>query len=635
MIPLLLTLAGPAEPCTIGFELPDLTHGPLSPSLVPWQMVGVEQLIRAQAGPVRALAIRTAEAEAADLRQAGLSELAVARWLAARAEGLVPDVAGVPAEFSLYAEGAAALHAEDPAAARRHLLALLSLPDAQRRQRTVWALTGLVHTLPLEDHAGRAAAWQAVIDAAATGWPDSAGLAAPAYLHRARELGGPDDPAVWLPACVRYRAAGGEVRCPRDWLTERVRELPRQPAEVLARLAADPLGQQLGSLAFAAQEAPMAPWEAALSGVTVLPEAAVLLAEAAWQRGELDASARWLDAAGDHPLVPWLRARRATRAGDLEGALTLLEEAAPLGPRWQTVWWASAVDVVEPHPERERGRLLVILGRYPEAARAYLAAGDWPDLALVAERLLTVDEAVALGRELAPEAEAVPVTAPLSWEDYGQLVPSAAVSPARLRADLRALIARRLAREGRWEEAATWLDELEARALALAITRALVISADPSAPQPDRAASLLEVARHQREHGWQLLATELAPDWGVEGGSFAPDDRLDALPRAARDLALTQGPALDRRYHFVWTAHDTALSAADLYPVGSPGWAGARCEAGAWLRTKDPALAEADLHAIYWEDPNTEAAEWVRTHPWFPPLEDGRCRLPYGTSTSR
>jgi len=327
------------------------------------------------------------------------------------------------------------------------------------------------------------------------------------------------------------------------------------------------------------------------------------LAALAYQTARYDMAEKLTDKT-TRPLGLWVRAKldlrrgdRAAAVRDWTAALTALEKAAtpPLDPQ-------AAL--------RLRGETAVMhvsAGDYTESLRLlFPAARDyWGDVAYVAERVMTVEELKAFVDGLPP-----PSSAPVSNNEM-QLTDDPAVS-------LRDLLARRLMREGRTEQAlayypvtkkpVVWHDQQDTPIAEDARTyRDLLDAARPGGwpwQKASRAEALFKLAMLTRKRGMELMGTEGPPDETALGGDFsdgvgqrnplgmAGPTRYADLPQPPaekRDAAkalfgpdeeqrfAASAPKPDVRFHYRVIATDRALAAADLLPQRSQAYAATLC----------------------------------------------------------
>jgi tetratricopeptide (TPR) repeat protein len=324
------------------------------------------------------------------------------------------------------------------------------------------------------------------------------------------------------------------------------------------------------------------------------------------------AVAEKLVASTTRPLGLWVRAKLALRRGDRTAAvrdwtaaLTAFEGAASAPP----LDAAAAL--------RLRGETAVIhvsVGDYAESLRLlFPAARDyWGDVAYIAERVMTVEELKTFVDGL-PSSSA---PAPRSDNDM-QLTDDPA-------GDLRDLLARRLMREGRTEEALAyfptakkppaWHDTEPQTPIAeeAKTYRAALEAAKPGGwpwQKVSRAEALFKVAMLTRKRGLELSGTEGPPDEAALGGDFsggvgqasplgytAPppegqptyttlDERAVKEREAVKALLgpdeekrfAASAPKPDVRFHYRVIATDRALEAAALLPQRSQAYAATLC----------------------------------------------------------
>jgi hypothetical protein len=236
----------------------------------------------------------------------------------------------------------------------------------------------------------------------------------------------------------------------------------------------------------------------------------------------------------------------------------------------------------------ELGVAQVAADQYEEALKSFLTAGDWLDAAWISERLLTTDELIAFVDTWFPRTEFPP--------DAGQ-VGRTGISPHEVPGAMRHLLARRLAREGRWTRALPYFEWRWSHE-ATQVRDALVKGRDPSVPDAERGALLWNAALILKSNGWDLLATEMEPDFRVEHGYYELVDTTEAR-RAASDpggLFAASHTELARlgahegrteRYQFVYTAWELANEAVALLPDDSELLAQAACTSGTWMSSFD------------------------------------------------
>ncbi|QEL55169.1 hypothetical protein [Chromobacterium paludis] len=324
----------------------------------------------------------------------------------------------------------------------------------------------------------------------------------------------------------------------------------------------------------------------------------------------------------DSALASWVKAKLALRRGDVPAATHYYALAARGFPRSDNSLEAGL-------PQRVRGEQAVLTlarGQYVEALGYFYQAAiegarrgdDWghpsfvadsaSDMAYVAERVLTAAELKAF-------VDAQPRPA------YEQARP--------VWTRLRYLLARRLLREGRADEAAPYFPE-DAMAAAydaggrptgeLASLRQLALQYGDALRDTQRAytptlraKAWYRLAALTRHDGMELLGYEQEPDYADFGGNYQSTsgrvaDGLPQVPLSAAGRAgyLLPGPYVAagerarfaasqsqplQRYHYRYLAADYLDKAADLLPPRAQAYSAVLCNGAAWLNDTDPQRA--------------------------------------------
>ena len=567
--------------------------------------------------------------------------------------------AGLAPELLDYTLGAIAFKAGDMGAAAARFRSVLALSPVERPRRGLWVQYMLGRVLAAggdTDHA--IAAFETLRERALSGLADPLGLAVASFGEQAR-IQWHHGNVVDAVKSYATQAAHGS-RSGRASLLFVARSILAHP-DLLDKALDDPLSQRLLAAYFYARSGEFAQdWPAA--GTKVDPDAeasdaadtpaarksstsmdiegflaavqrhgldhfdgADRLAAGAYRAGHYPLAAQ-LAAKSTTPLAAWVRAKLALRAGDHARALREYATAAKGFPADEA--WSEEIEGVDnyvQHPlcrvETERGVLALGRDEYLEAmSRLYAGAAEyWPDVAYVAERVLTVDELKGFVDRNVPAAPKKAKNA------NGDTPPSTPTD------QLRNLLARRLMRVGRREEALAYFDDPALRKKADALIaahrddRAWSVSA--------RAQALYAQARITRTDGMELFGTELEPDNAEWGGSFPPQDLPSTKGKdfvgtgeAARVAASAAQP--DARFHYRYVAADLAQQAAGLLPPRSQAYAAVMCEATGWMLDTDLKRASAlyreylhrGAHVAWGKDfgrtcpqPDFRSAKWL---PW-------------------
>src|SRR5581483_840766 len=516
--------------------------------------------------------------------------------------------------------GAAAFRQNDLDEAARRFQGVLELPEAERTHYGLWAnyMLGRVAYLNGDADAARAA-FAAVRAAVEHGAADPLGLAATSLGDEARIYLDADDVAKAVPLYAEQAALGSVFG--RDSLVQIAREAAKDETK-LAKLTADPLGRRvfLAYLLTRSGELDGVSNGADLVGrflddverdAPAKLDGADRFAALAYRGGRYDLAARLaaLDTSG---LAWWVRAKLALRRGDRDAAAAAYAQAAKAFPPDEQ-WGEPQTYIFDPiHPqcrvEGESGALAMSRGEYLEAMQhLYNAASQyWPDAAYVAERVLTVDEL----KHFVDAHPGAPKPAKPRTDDGDFMIglPDDALK------SLRALLARRLVRADRLDDALAYFDdpELKKKAQAYADAR----HSASRGGRIEEARAWYAAAYAARVDGLDLMAYELDPDYAIYGGSFDLgvdyDGDTDAVPRPRKDVhapAVLAGPdeaarlaasraAPYERYHYRYVAAGFAQKSADLLPPRSQAFAAVLCHATSWLIDRDPAFAD-KIYARY------------------------------------
>ncbi len=307
------------------------------------------------------------------------------------------------------------------------------------------------------------------------------------------------------------------------------------------------------------------------------------LAALSYQQGHFDRAERLMPLARG-PLADWLRAKLALRRGDVAAAGAAYAEASR--------GFVAAGDRYAPEMAAflfaERGVLAISRSEYAQALRQMLNAAPtfWTDAAYIAERILTVKELRAF---VDAEVPAPPGNAMVKREYHTEMVPAAR---------LRYLLARRLAREGDWAGALSymppvvrygWRDiEIDARGM-LATYAAARRDAAAAWSDLGAARALFAAARTARVNGMEILGYELEPDAHIYAGGFdyqVAEARLvpaALLSKDEADRAVAHTPPDKRRFTYRYHAADLARQAAEKLPPRSQAYAAVLCHATRWM----------------------------------------------------
>ncbi|MFN0069348.1 MAG: hypothetical protein ACKVYV_17130, partial [Limisphaerales bacterium] len=339
----------------------------------------------------------------------------------------------------------------------------------------------------------------------------------------------------------------------------------------------------------------------------------------------------WLGRAGATPVTSWLRAKAELARGHHGRAAAwwsdalrrVPEPAAPEGlvaSLYVGSSWPETPARAVRRLRGERGALRLARGDFTGALDDFLRSGHWTDAAYVAERVLTVEELKdvtdGVWREPAPLDDR---PAPAEPDELREV-----------RAKLRNLLARRLVRMERGDEAAAYFSAA-LRSVHQRLQRYLLAGQNESLPPEMRARAWYGGAHLVRTRGLELLATELDPDWALLDGRGVGDLTADFRATNAHFRLVRPGdaelararshaPEPDRRFHYRYRAAGLAWAAAELLPDGDAA-AGLLDAGGRWLMHRDPDAADSFYKRLVGRGRATALGEAADRQRWFPPLD--------------
>ncbi len=529
------------------------------------------------------------------------------------------------AELKLYTAAAVAFQQQHFNQAETLLRQVLALPAAEQQQRRSWALFSLARLLQNAEKSAQNSAtttealalYQQLRQEVAAGLADPLQLAVASLGEQARIYKNSGD---WQQAIGLYAAQAGYQESGRASLLQLSRELLQMPDEALQSLLTQPAVPQLLSRYLLTQATSLKYSDPALVSrfLTLLSaEADIRLANAtalaaiSYQQGDFALAQQLLTYAKPEPLFYWLSAKMAVRSNDLTAAAQAYAKAAqafptalpepalradpyaavPISEQLQRSQQATQCRI-----QAEAGVLQLQRGDYLAAMQLlYQAGGEyWQDAAYIAERVLTTGELQAFVDAQVPAGKIKPDS---EWNYFGDTEPNTL---------LRNLLARRLMREGQYQQAQGYFVDPTLQQLARDYQQA----ASQSQPDTlanmaqrfgldmgriDNAKALFQLATLSRQHGLELLGYEMAPDYQVFYGQFefyGPEPTTTpAIPDAEQQRLLQSAAKPEKRFHYRYLAAEFANKAASLVPANSQAFAATLCHASTWLNNSDPALA--------------------------------------------
>ncbi len=551
--------------------------------------------------------------------------------------------ASVPEEFALYLEGARSYKQGDREDAARAWEELLTLPATERQHRSIWAayMLGRLATTP-EEATQR---FRQVRELAAEGFSDSQdmrdaswGWEAKAYLNDSQYAEAAD---LYL---RHYQAGAPSALNSLRMVMQKVFTQSRYDYladDLFDDFARDATARRLWTAYLLSLGTDRYYWDEEYNqqvlhacqrwvktlnaeDITSIDEYGNF-AWLAYKSGDTQLAKEWLALAPpDAEVASWIAAKIAQCEGNLALAAHSLQKALKepeLNPYRRLIY-------------AELGRVELALDEPQRALTAWLLGGHWEDAAYIAERVLSTDELVAyvndrleavVDESMSTNHESLPDTLSRSWANYYTSILQ------ENRKNLRNLLARRLMRDNRFDEAIAYFDE----AIRPEADRylALVRSAyDSNHPAENRAASFWIAATLAYEHGMELFGTELFPDNVIWWGNFAfrgnPAETRQELARYERGpLAPTRNELQrieehtvpEKRFHYRYRAATLGGWAAALLPNDSEDTADVLYTAGSWLKYRDPQAAQPFYQALVIRCPHTPLGQAAAEANWFPP----------------
>jgi hypothetical protein len=546
----------------------------------------------------------------------------------------IPDA--LPFEFGEYFRGAVAWHTGDAATAQLAWESVLEKPESERRYRSTWAAYMLgrsrVESAPQQavEH------FQEVRALAERGFKDALGLAraslgweAYTELHRnnfgrAANLYTKQYVAGDATAIVSLRVVAAKIM--------------KGDAETLAIAVRDERTRPIVTAYLLSKQSEL--WRRSEDGVNdicrwmdAIEEAGVRgvagadrLAWAAYSAGEMGWAKTWATRAPEGSVIAsWIQAKLALRDGNTEHAKRLLK----------TVVAGLSAEDSFPYA-KARAKAASELAALHMSSAAYTAALDllirngwrW-DGAYVAERVLTTDELLQHVSDRWQEDRG-------GFNEDGQLPRInywySNQMPKATPAWIHYLLARRLARAERFDEALDHYPPRNRARISL-YAKSLREGRDGSRPLTERADALWKAATILRHEGMDLFGTEVEPDWLAVGGLFTPE-HMSTLRTQARTMKLG-APGEDelmrlkennethptQRHHYRYRAAELGWQAARMMPDNSMATAKVLCQAGSWLKFKDPKAADRFYKALVNRCRKTALGQEADQLRWFPALE--------------
>jgi tetratricopeptide (TPR) repeat protein len=542
----------------------------------------------------------------------------------------------LPVAQRLYTAGAVDFGKKDDSTALERFQAVLDLPPDDAQARAAWAAFMIGRTQARAGDTEKAAEAFALTRALALkGAPDPLGLAVASYgeearshLDDARDL--LDDNGALHADPEAIATYGREIAAAAALYAEQavrgsdsgvqslriIAEHVLDDADRITATVADPLVQRLlvayvlshdnNAPQQTAQPDPNAPTTAAPPDpvfITLVESieksrldqlvAGDRLAALAYRIGRYDLAVTLAQKTAS-PLASWVKAKLALRNGDLAGAAGFYAEAAGSFPATDAP--PSLEDASATLLTGESGVVALARSEYMEALdKLYpVASTYWGDVVHVAERVLTVDELKTFVDAKVPQ----PAPAPVTTDAGDSVTASTTTTPA---GQLRDLLARRLARAGRFEEALAYYQDSTVHDQAAQYAKELA-ETKTGKTRVDRARAFFAAASLARHAGMETMGTEATPDYFSSDGAFDFGIGQQKLQGAfvtddERKRFVASAAIPDQRYHYRYIAVDEVAQSADLLPPRSQAFAAVLCTATGWMMGTPG--ADEQVHNLY------------------------------------
>ena len=522
-------------------------------------------------------------------------------------------LAKIPQEFSFYLRGAVAFYENDYDKAVAQFNAVLDLPAEQRKYRSTWAAFMLGKICAKKDPAQAVPQFEKMRGFVKDGCADVLNLAYESLGWQARAEG---DMKNFLASIHHYAEyAKGQVdpyiiRTSLYWACSKAMSQP----DTYPALVSDPLCRELITTYLSSQEPDsrngITAWLTSLEHTESSGPVAGAdrIAWLVYQTGDMSGAARWLAQSDPNSsFAKRVHAKLLLREGKLdEGEKILRELVQP-----------NAVGLLP----SELGTVLLAKNDYTGALDAYMHGGYWPDVAYVAERLLTVKELVSY------------IDTHLTNTDF-----QCSFGPECFE-HLNNLLARRLARQGEWDQAAEYFAQNSSennageKTLAILAEKARTVACglktahDEKRSVQERAQAFYDTGAILHKFGMEIMGTELSPDFSLDDGYFdwfasdrmreITDGSLAITPdEAARFKASEAKPP--KRFHYRYIAADMMWQCAKLLPDNDLLMARALYEGGKHIENRDPQSADKFYQALVRRNPKLAIAQEADRLRWFP-----------------
>lgn len=550
----------------------------------------------------------------------------------------------VPVEFVDYLQGSVAWFSLQTNEARVNWQELIHRPAGERHYRSTWAAYMLGKSWMREDPETAIGYFEQVRLLKLHGYPDALGLAAASLGDEARVLLNEKRFPEAIQLYIAQYATGQELAD--SSLRFAIRDAVDEDGFDLTQLATNREMRRVVNAFFASNggetfveciSSNRVRWLKAVESTDVRdPFSAEQLALIAYEAGEWDTSERWIALTPETPTAQWLTVKLFLHHGKSSHAAEALEQIAGMFPIQDdddaslhaghlenTLYISDAgAPGVRGAILAEAGTLRLARGQYAQALDDLLRGGSSADSDYVAERVLTTPELKKYVNQ--------------NWPPFADT--STNDPDADLRMGIRSILARRLARAGEFDQARPYYPTNQLADFDLMVS-SLDAANSEALSKNERKEAFLAAANIFETNGFELLSTEVWPDWGGYNGDYT--DMLDPFgARQATNSILTTASkeeiqraqdGVDRslRFHYRYQAAALAWQAARLMEPNSDEQARTLCKAGAWIKARDPKAADTFYKALVVYCGGTAIGAQADRMRWFPTLDDNGNPVPW------
>lgn len=535
---------------------------------------------------------------------------------------LIPE--SLPEEFRLYLDGAVSYYEKQYTIAENRWKKLLELPKEKRLFRTVWARYMIAEV----NMGTNPELWEKQYDLlrldVKNGFKDVQGLGIATYGNAGYHYFHNNDFVKALKNYYFHHQHGG--RGAPESIRFTLWKLFKKPGDHLKPAARDPLCREIisryliSTYSGSDEKNVRENWTLILEQEGVVDEK--LLDQLAWMayiNGDLEGAKKYIEKSQSKSFIRlWLQSRFALRNGEKELAFQYLKSITESIKLNEYRVYSLNTDYFyagegeEDFKNYSLGEMALIKlekGRFEQSLSLFFQSTYYEDAAYLAERILTADE-------LKKFIDKNKIKLSQHKENFEKL---------------RRLLARKLTREGKWEQALPYFPE-ERKKKVKELFTSIKHGRDEMIANEKRADYLWNAAVISREWGMSLLGTELYPDAAIYNGSYESTQngqrRLE-LHKGSEKIEMTdlekqrlrKPPASPlKRFHYRYTASDLAWEAVKLMKKNDVEAAKRLIIAGGWLKGRDPKAAARFYKELVIKCKDTELGREADRLRWFPSL---------------